>query len=116
MDIWTRSGRQTAMRGILLHHDTAPAHRSAQTAAFLSEYRVQLLGHPPYSPDLAPCHFFFPKVKEKLRGRQFSNPDVSAYLEEIEDISKNVWRHSFGKWFKRMRRCIQSKGEYVQKL
>ena len=32
------------------------------------------LEHPPYSPDLVPCDFYlFPKLKEYLSGRHFSN-------------------------------------------
>jgi hypothetical protein len=32
--------------------------------------------HPPYSPDLAPYDFFlFPKIKLKLKGRQFDTTE-----------------------------------------
>ena len=56
-------------RGVLLHHDNAPAHPSRATSDALREYRLKLLPHPPYSPDLAPSDLFlFPKLKEHLRG------------------------------------------------
>ena len=49
-------------------HSAAPRYKAAQTCEFL-DLLVQLLKHPPHSPDLAPCDFFlFPKVKEKIRG------------------------------------------------
>ena len=55
--------------GITLHHDNAPAHTAAATREFLASKGVQLMSHPPCSPDLAPCDFFlFPHVKKQLRG------------------------------------------------
>jgi hypothetical protein len=30
-----------------------------------------IVSHPPYSPNLAPCDFAFPKLKMKLKGRCF---------------------------------------------
>ena len=50
-------------RGILFHHDNAPAHSSRIVSDVLREFRRELLPHPPYSPDLAPSDFFlFPKL------------------------------------------------------
>ena len=40
-----------------LYHDIAPAHRTSVTSEFLEGMEVQLLKHPAYSPDLAPCDF-----------------------------------------------------------
>ena len=41
-----------------------------------------MLGHPPYSPDLAPCDFFlFPTLKKILRGRQF---------DDVADLQRTV--------------------------
>ncbi|CAH1957621.1 unnamed protein product [Acanthoscelides obtectus] len=37
---------------------------------------VELLDHPPYSPDLCPNDFFtFPKIKNRLRGQRFQKPN-----------------------------------------
>ena len=50
-------------RRITLPHDNASSHTSAQTTAFLSTQNIDLMSHPPYSPDLAPNDFFlFPYV------------------------------------------------------
>ena len=46
-------------RGLLWHHDNAPAHPAVRTLDFLEAEGVQLLPHLPYSPDLAPCDLFF---------------------------------------------------------
>ena len=55
-----------------LHHDNAPAYWAFATQEFLEGIEVQLLEHPAYSPDLAPCHFeLFPYVKLRIKGRRF---------------------------------------------
>ena len=61
---------------IVLHQDNASSHTSRQTTAYLTGQNVELMGHPPYSPDLASNDFFlFPYVKNKLRGQRFSTPE-----------------------------------------
>lgn len=104
---------------LLLHHDNAPAHSAHQTGNFLAENNVALVGHPPYSPDLAPCDFFlFPRVKAKLRGRRFPSVDdaVTSYLDEINRITPDEWTECYQNWFKRMRKCVNMHGEYFEKM
>jgi histone-lysine N-methyltransferase SETMAR len=56
----------------LFHHDNPRSHTSALTQKFLAKQKIDVIPHPPYSPDLAPYDFFlFPKMKLKLKGRQF---------------------------------------------
>ncbi|UYV78080.1 hypothetical protein LAZ67_16000042 [Cordylochernes scorpioides] len=54
-----QSRPRAQLREVLLHHDNARPHTSAQTLDFLANSGVQLVTHPPYSPDLAPCDFFY---------------------------------------------------------
>ena len=42
-----------------LHHDKAPAHIALGIQEFLAKNNIAVLEQPPYSPDLAPCDFFF---------------------------------------------------------
>ena len=57
-------------RRIIVHHDNASSHTSAQTSAFFNVKNVELMDHPPYSPDLAPNDFFlFPYIKKKMRSQ-----------------------------------------------
>lgn len=105
-------------RRVIIHHDNASAHTAAVTKAFLEEKKVILMGHPPYSTDLAPCDFFlFPNVKKKLRGIRFSSSEaaVDAYKEEILQIPTSDWSRCFEDWFFRMRKCINLKGAYFEK-
>lgn len=110
---------RTRHRGLLLHHDNAPAHKAKRTQDFLDQERVQQVGHPPYSPDLAPCDFFvFPITKKQMRGVRFESPEaaVQAYIQHVEDIPALEWSHCFDKWFQRMKTCIDSAGKYFKKL
>ncbi|UYV61610.1 hypothetical protein LAZ67_1005533 [Cordylochernes scorpioides] len=57
-----------------LLHDNAPAHRAIIVQDYLAKHSVSVLPHPPYSPDITPCDFFFfPKLKMTLKGRRFSS-------------------------------------------
>ena len=61
-------------RGILFHHNNAPAHSIRIVRDVLREFWRELLLHPPYSPDLAPSDIFlFPKLKKHLKGIYFND-------------------------------------------
>lgn len=104
---------------ILLHHDNASSHTARRTIDYLVTSNVELLGHPPYSPDLAPCDFYlFPKIKEKLRGKLFMNTEeaVGAFQKAVEETPKDDWAKCFSQWFHRMQRCIDVNGHYFEKI
>ena len=53
---------------LLLHQDNAPAHTALSLRQFLTKNGITTASHPPYSPDLSPCHFFlFPRMKRDLK-------------------------------------------------
>ena len=69
------------------------------------DQNVELMGHPPYSSDLAPNDFFlFPHIKKKLRGQWFSlrEDDVEAFKCHVLEVSQSEWKKYFDKWFERM--------------
>ena len=78
-----RSGRPTSITSqkrapllptMLFHHDNAPSHQASTTQETIDRRSIEVLGHPPYSPDLAPCDFFlFLTLKKILRGPQFDD-------------------------------------------
>lgn len=105
-------------RRIILHHDNASSHTSAHTTAYLAGEKIELMGHAPYSPDLAPNDFFlFPQIKTKLRGQRFSSPDeaVEAFKSHVLQVPQLEWKKCYENWFKRMQKCIDCKGEYFEK-
>ena len=58
-------------RTLLLHDNAAPRHRARATIQYLEGEKWQVLPHPPYSPDLAPCDFcLFSTLKTGLVGKK----------------------------------------------
>ena len=65
VDFYQKHRPRTSVRGIKLLHDSALAHKSASVKEYLKESGLDVLDHPPYSPDLFPCDFWlFPRLKE----------------------------------------------------
>ncbi|KAI6647105.1 Transposase [Oopsacas minuta] len=53
--------------------DNASSNTAKFTKNFLDVEGLELLPHPPYSPDLAPCDFWlFPKFKIYLQGKDYN--------------------------------------------
>ncbi|KAG5346224.1 SETMR methyltransferase, partial [Acromyrmex charruanus] len=71
----------------------ASAHSSAVATAKLIELLYELLPHPPYSPDLAPCDFFlFPNLKKWLDGKKFtSNEEIIAETKAFAEFDKSFF-------------------------
>ncbi|CAH1990109.1 unnamed protein product [Acanthoscelides obtectus] len=101
-------------RRIILHQHNASSHTAQKTTQYLTEENVELLYHPPYSPDLSPNDFFtFPKIKSRLRGQRFQSPEeaVDAFKNAVLDLPANEWNKCFENWFERMQMCTHLRGE-----
>ena len=113
-----RKKRAPLLPTMLFHHDNAPSHRASRTQKTINRRSIEVLGHPPYSPDLAPCDFFlFPKLKKILRGRQFDNvADLQRAVQSaIASLWPSAYKNCYYSWVKRCRKCISFKGEYFEK-
>lgn len=100
------------------HQDNARPHVSRETMDFFKKRKVPLLGHPPYSPDLAPCDFhLFPELKKKLAGTHFlSDFELQQVCQGyLIQMSKNGYFSIFENWLKRCKLCIEREGDYVEK-
>ena len=74
VDFYQKCRPRNGVCGIKLLHDNAPAHKSATVQEYLQESGLDVLDHPPYSPDLSPCDFWlFPRLKEMLAGHRFES-------------------------------------------
>ncbi len=68
--MWKGGFNGNTDKDFILHMDNAPVHISVPSLAFYGEDDIDLLAHPAYSPDLAPCDFWaFPHLKAKLHSR-----------------------------------------------
>ncbi|CAH1994251.1 unnamed protein product [Acanthoscelides obtectus] len=93
-------------RRIILHQDNASSHTAQKTRQYLTEENVELLDHPPYSPDLNPNDSFtFPKIKNRLRGQRFQSPEeaVDEFKDAVLDLPANEWDKCFENWFQKVK-------------
>jgi len=62
---------------------------SILTQQFLARNSLSVIPHPLYSPNLAPCDFLlFPKMKLKLKGRQFDTIEIQAKSQRMLDTDR----------------------------
>jgi len=100
------------------HWDNAPVHTAAVVQNWLAANSVQLLSHPPYSPDLAPADFFlFRRVKEELAGHTLSQDTIKKTWEGVmRTIAVQEFAVAFTKWLDRCQKCIRIGGDYIEKF
>jgi histone-lysine N-methyltransferase SETMAR len=106
----------SGLRQIRLHYDNATSHTSQLVTKYLADNKVDVMPHPPYSPDIAPCDFWlFSKLKRELRGQRFADEDEVdiAVNKFLEGLPKNDWLDVFESWQNRMKRVIELQGDYI---
>ena len=104
-------------RKMVIHADNARPHTALRTLAFMAENSMKPAPHPPYSPDLAPSDFYlFGYVKGRLTGQEFESRE--HLFEAISDILRAIPNEKlmevFLEWERRLQRCIDMDGEYVE--
>ena len=104
-------------RDFVLQHDNASSHTAIITLAKIGESGIDLLAHPPYSPDLAVADYFlFPHLKSLLRGQEF--PNIEAMQAETHRQLLNIDRDLLKKAFldlpKQWLKCVKSGGDYFE--
>ncbi len=113
-DLW-RGGRGNSR--FLIHHDNASPHTAIPTLAFLGEHDMEMVAHPPYSPDLAPCNFFlFPRLKDSLRGHRFESLDAmkAGVVAQLNRIDKDEFHKAIDQMPVRWIKCVESGGDYFE--
>lgn len=107
-----------AKKKVLFHQDNARVHTCVVSMAKFHKLGYELLPHPAYSPDLAPCDYFlFPNMKKWLGGKRFgSNEEVITETNDyFEGLEKTYYLEGIKKLEKRWTKCIELKGDYVEK-
>ena len=103
----------------MFSHDNAPAHRELATQKILAYLGFQCLDHPPYSPDLAASDcYLFPGLKKQLKGRYFSSETevIAAADTWLDGQHSDFFVSGLQKLEQRANKCIELRGEYVQKI
>lgn len=92
----------------LFLQDNAPTHKSIATMAKINDLGLQLLPHPPYSPDLAPTDYYlFPNLKRWLINKKFSSREAEEYFA---DLPKKYFSDGIKKLENCWNKCIDLKG------
>ena len=119
VDFYQKRRPRTGAHGIKLLHDNAPAHKSATVQEYLKESGLNVLDHPPYSPDLSPCDFWlFPRQKEMLAGHRFESRCGigSAVYQCLQHIPDGDYQAAFRKWVDWCKMCEEADGAYFENL
>ncbi|GFR85977.1 transposase [Elysia marginata] len=101
----------------LLLHDNAGPYKARATTQSLRE--LEFKSCPTYSPDLAPCDFWLIQIlKDRLAGRKFDRIQdlAKAVNSELRTIPEEDFQGVFRKRQIRLKRCIESHGEYFEGL
>ena len=117
-DAILKEKRPHLAKKVLFHHGNASAHTSTIATSKLFDLCYGILPHSPYSPDLAPSEYFlFPNMKTWLGGKRFSSNEkiIAATNEYFEEFDKNYFLEGIKKLEYRYNKCIQLKGDYVEK-
>jgi hypothetical protein len=85
--------------------------------AWIAANNVQVLKHPPYSPDLAPADYFlFRRVKEELAGIQLTPETLKkTWYGVTRSIGIDKFAAAFRRWLDRYNKCIRLNGGHVEK-
>ena len=119
VDFYQKCRPHTSVLGIKLLHDNAPADKSATEQEYLKKSGLDVLYHPPYSPDLSPCDFWlFPRLKEMLAGHRFESRCGTgrAVYQSLQHIPKEDYRAAFRKWVDRCKMCVEADRAYFKGL
>ncbi len=113
--MWKRD--EEGNRTFLLHHDNAPPHTSVPTLALIGSSSINMVPHPPYSPDLAPCDYFlFPRLKSELRGHRHRNiQDLKTAVDRtLRQIPQDHYRDAILSIPIQWMKCIKANGNYFE--
>ena len=104
-------------RSTPLHWDNALVHITAVIKDWFAANALQLLEHPPYSPDLAPANFFlFRRVEEDLAGISLNQHSLKNTWEGVtRSITAKEFATAFQQWYERCKKWDRIGGRYMEK-
>jgi histone-lysine N-methyltransferase SETMAR len=109
---------KSGIEGMMIHLDNCKVHNSGRTTLQFQDFQVTRLPHPPDSPDISPCDFwFFGWSTEHMRGSEFHAADeVRSFLLNLwENLDQNSIISVHREWIERLQQVIRTNGEYYSK-
>jgi histone-lysine N-methyltransferase SETMAR len=110
-----RSRRNNPGQELFLHMANFKCHNTRKITGKLQKKHITRAPHPPYSPDLSPCDFwFFGMVKQKTKDREFcSAQEILRSLSDVwSDLTLEDIQRVFLEWMDRLTCVIKVDGEY----
>jgi len=114
------------MQDILFQQDNAPVHKADNVIDWLDRHSIEVVEHPPYSPDLntiehawvelkKPLHQLYPKIVDTPGGK-------AAVKQRLAEVLPLVWEkdseESFEKLWKsmpdRVAAVLEATGGYIR--
>ena len=99
----------------ILLHDNARPHAARMTVSKLQELKLEILRHPPYSPDLAPTDYrFFQNLNNFLSGKKFNSAQAvkMAFQEFIDSRDPGFYSEGINELPLKWQKCIDNMGAY----
>ena len=99
---------KTGLKYLDLLHDNAPAHKACIVNKFLESEKMNVLPHPLFSPDLAPCDdFLYPKLKFHLSEKKYKSRNAlrSAVYKFLMSVPIQDYEWCFQNWIDHLKRC-----------
>jgi histone-lysine N-methyltransferase SETMAR len=84
-----------------LYMDDSKCHNAKKITGKLQQKHITRAPHPPYSPDLSPCDFwFFGMVREKINDREFDSAQeiLSSLSDAQNDLTVEEIQRLFLEW------------------
>ncbi|CAF3864449.1 unnamed protein product [Rotaria sp. Silwood1] len=116
IEIW-KQRKSAGIKGVKLLHDNAGLHRHSDVINYLTEEGINIMPHPPYSPDLAPCDYW---LNDYIKCNLSDQPNEKSLARAVSKVVKNIPKEEFTKTFDkllgRMELCINNHGDYFEHL
>ena len=112
-----RCHHKTGHEYLRLLHGDAHAHKAGIVTKFLESEKVNVLSHPPFSPDLGPCDYLLlSNLNFNLSGKRCKsrNSLESAVYQFLMGVPIQHCNQCFQNWIDRLKRCIHAGGEYFE--
>ena len=107
----------SGLKNMKLLHDNVKVHNHEDVLEYLKEEGLNLLPHPRYSPDLAPCDYWLNDyLKRNLTDQTDEKSLLKAVTKILNEIPKDEYKKTFEKLLDRMELCINNNGEYFEHL
>lgn len=105
--------------GMFVYLDKASSHTPELVKQFLKSKNVTILLYPPYSPDEAPCEFFFLFFSKIWKDSYLVvTRSLKVWLSQsyLRGLPKSGYPCAFQNWINELKLCILDRNEYFKIL